>query len=220
MTNQLERLQALHAVVDKLPSGRQAFAHDLMNNYRRFKKLSDKQMEWVEKLIEIATAPPKGASEYSQIIPGFQAIRDILNQAATKVKWPAIRLMTQKGQRFKVYPRQNRKDVCCVKVGDYNGDVSGEVLDTSYLRFLPDLTDVLNCLHEFAAHPKEMALLYSKKTSTCCFCGLGLENPASIMVGYGPICAENYGLPWGDKPEKVTVGELEQLMEIGDATRT
>ena len=31
----------------------------------------------------------------------------------------------------------------------------------------------------------------------CVFCSLGLTDERSVAVGYGPVCAGNYGLPWG-----------------------
>lgn len=37
-------------------------------------------------------------------------------------------------------------------------------------------------------------------TKYCCYCGRALTHPSSTHYGYGPICAENFGLPWGDVP--------------------
>jgi len=31
----------------------------------------------------------------------------------------------------------------------------------------------------------------------CCFCNCPLNDPRSVKWGYGPTCAENYGLRWG-----------------------
>lgn len=42
----------------------------------------------------------------------------------------------------------------------------------------------------------DMLAINGKKSGHCCFCGLTLTNPESVARGYGPICAENYGLPW------------------------
>ena len=41
----------------------------------------------------------------------------------------------------------------------------------------------------------QAAIEYAKLTNNCSFCGLGLTNDYSVVVGYGPICAENWGLP-------------------------
>lgn len=222
MSSQLERLQVLHSVIGKLPSGRQTFAHDLMNNFRRFKKLSDKQMEWVEKLIVMATVPNEAAANeahqrHEQRIPGFACIHDLIYTAAQKIQWPIIRLLTQKGQKVKLYKTQCGRGVV-VNVGGTRGNVFQEVMDTTYLRLLPDLADVLNMLHEMAAHPVETAILYGKRTKQCCFCGITLTDPRSRHVGYGPICAENYGLPWGEdgRVQGIDLEELAALMEAQD----
>lgn len=43
------------------------------------------------------------------------------------------------------------------------------------------------------------AAAYGRATDHCVFCGHGLEDERSTTVGYGPVCADNYGLPWGAK---------------------
>jgi hypothetical protein len=45
--------------------------------------------------------------------------------------------------------------------------------------------------------PLKVALGYGKLTGSCCFCGLDLSTEESVGAGYGPICAANWGLPWG-----------------------
>jgi hypothetical protein len=57
--------------------------------------------------------------------------------------------------------------------------------------------------------PEGFALLQSKKTSVCMFCGLPLTSVISVEFGYGPICAENWGLRW----EKTKELELKILIE-------
>ena len=49
-----------------------------------------------------------------------------------------------------------------------------------------------------AQDPVTVARTYGHTTGNCCFCGLELTDGRSIAVGYGPICASNYSLPWGD----------------------
>lgn len=56
---------------------------------------------------------------------------------------------------------------------------------------------ILSFLQKFAADPARVAADYGKLTGHCCFCGLRLTDGRSTEVGYGHICAENYGLPWG-----------------------
>lgn len=44
----------------------------------------------------------------------------------------------------------------------------------------------------------EQAKAWSNVTHACIFCGLDLTDDRSTDAGYGPVCAEKNGLPWGD----------------------
>lgn len=45
--------------------------------------------------------------------------------------------------------------------------------------------------------PAVYAKHYGDAECKCMFCNRPLSNPESILHGYGPICAENFSLPWG-----------------------
>lgn len=55
---------------------------------------------------------------------------------------------------------------------------------------------VRELLERLAADPARVAFEYGKLTGHCCFCNLPLSDTRSTAHGYGPICAEHYGLPW------------------------
>ena len=57
--------------------------------------------------------------------------------------------------------------------------------------------DIRAFLIEFAKNPAETAAAYGKDSCHCCFCNLELTKDDSKAVGYGPVCAEKHGLPWG-----------------------
>src|SRR5215469_9949471 len=66
---------------------------------------------------------------------------------------------------------------------------------------------ITQALRELASDPARAAYRYSKATArpvgdqligNCCFCGQTLTDNRSLAVGYGPICADHFGLPWGD----------------------
>lgn len=44
----------------------------------------------------------------------------------------------------------------------------------------------------------EQAAHFGHTTGSCVFCSRHLTDERSIAVGYGPVCAEREGLPWGD----------------------
>ena len=48
-------------------------------------------------------------------------------------------------------------------------------------------------------------LAFAQEGSQCFFCGRDLDTPESLLVGYGPTCADNHGLPWGDKAIPMSV---------------
>ena len=50
-------------------------------------------------------------------------------------------------------------------------------------------------LRDFAEDPDGMARLEGRQSGKCCFCGLKLTESGSVQVGYGPVCAGNFGLP-------------------------
>ncbi len=56
---------------------------------------------------------------------------------------------------------------------------------------------IIGMLDALALNPAEVAAAYGKLTSRCCFCGKELSTDESLAVGYGPDCADHFGLPWG-----------------------
>lgn len=61
-----------------------------------------------------------------------------------------------------------------------------------------DKVAALDALQFFADSPEEAALNYARETGACSFCGRELTRDVSIKMGYGPICAEKYCLPYGE----------------------
>ncbi len=61
-------------------------------------------------------------------------------------------------------------------------------------------TIIASRLSEFAADPVRVASEHGRLTGRCCFCNKALDDERSTAVGYGPVCAGHYGLPWGDRP--------------------
>jgi hypothetical protein len=57
-------------------------------------------------------------------------------------------------------------------------------------------TPVIDTLTTIAADPAAAAKAYGALTCSCSFCGRGLTDEGSIEVGYGPVCADKWGLPW------------------------
>jgi hypothetical protein len=48
-------------------------------------------------------------------------------------------------------------------------------------------------------------LAFAQEGSQCFICGRDLDTPESLTAGYGPVCAEKNGLPWGAKAVPMSV---------------
>lgn len=70
-----------------------------------------------------------------------------------------------------------------------------------------ELAEAIKVLKDLNHDPTKVAVSYFKATGSCMFCGRTITTNESLSAGYGPICAENWGLPWGN----VINEELESL---------
>ena len=57
-------------------------------------------------------------------------------------------------------------------------------------------------------------LAYAQEGSQCFICGRDLDTPESLTAGYGPVCADKHGLPWGAKAIPMSV----RLAQASNAT--
>lgn len=76
------------------------------------------------------------------------------------------------------------------------------------------LADAECTLKKLAADPEGVASAYGRGTGSCCFCSRPLDDARSTAVGYGPVCAENFSLSWGNKIRaRVPTTEVEKVSE-------
>ena len=90
----------------------------------------------------------------------------------------------------------------CIHVsqGSYPGKYFGRIDPTG--KFFPgrDFAHLdMAFFSAFAADPIGFAQANGKESGSCRFCNLTLTTVESVSVGYGPICAGHWGLPWGHK---------------------
>lgn len=132
---------------------------------------------------------------------GLPSIFNMFKSAAGHLKRPAIRLADDAGNHLTLsLAAETSKNAGFIYVkrdgvGDgYCGKISPEG------RFFP----VSSCpktvephLLAFAADPTGVATKYGRLTGKCCFCGRKLTDERSTAMGYGPVCADHFGLDWG-----------------------
>lgn len=68
--------------------------------------------------------------------------------------------------------------------------------------------EIKRLVEEIINNPQDATRLQGLTYKHCCFCGRGLQNDNSLTVGYGPICADKWGLPWEGTAEQARAAAL------------
>jgi hypothetical protein len=192
MTTHLE----LAAAIPQLDPRDHSFAHSLAGSRR----WSEKQEMWATKLVERARQRTSGEPEAPKQA-GLERIVEMFDKAAEKLKFPRINVTPEL-----VLKRtgQNSKAPGAVNVTTRGGFGAatwfGRIERDGSLTAGHSMTaDVRGMLQAIANDPERAAQEYGKRHGLCCFCNAELSDHRSIEVGYGPVCAEHYGLNWGSK---------------------
>jgi hypothetical protein len=191
--NATEALAALAAI-----TGRDArFAGQLAETIRRLGRVSPRQIELVEEMTRKAAAPAPARVE----VGNLAGILALFAKAGAALKRPAVVIgneirISQAGERSR-----NPGALYVTTGGVYLGRITpaGDYVQSREAAGT-DPAAVVATLREFAAEPAAVAARYGRATGNCSFCARLLTDSRSTSVGYGPICADHYGLPWGERP--------------------
>jgi len=193
---------AIKALVSSKASG--AFPKSLIRQFQKKGDLSDKQWYWVEELVK-PKEKPAGVE-----VGDLEGVYELFQKAMQHLKWPKIVLVCQGiddcirlgvcGQRSKYTGQINVTTDGAWGDRTYLGriDIQG-TFHPSWKAAVETVNMVTQTLQEFAADPAGVAAEHGKLTGNCCFCNTKLTDERSTEVGYGPVCAGHYGLPWGKK---------------------
>ena len=170
-----------------------SFAASLVRQYVVRGRLSERQWPWVHKLAMETVSPPAPVGTG----PNCLAIVTLFSVASSNgMKRPRISFPQAK---FSLAGKLSRHAGCIhVSRGSYPGKYFGRIEQTG--QFVPgrDVADLdMAFLSAFAADPIGYAQANGKESGSCRFCNLPLTTTESVSVGYGPICAGHWGLPWG-----------------------
>lgn len=145
-------------------------------------KAESKPIGSMTKLIEFVANASKNVKKLSfQIAMGNQKIK--IFKAGINSKYNGNLMLVDNG----VYPN-NKFFGRIDKEGNFYPDKDGK----------PVMDDLMFTLQQFAQNPAGMSKAYGQRFGQCCFCAKELTTKESIYAGYGPICAEKFGLPWGE----------------------
>jgi len=202
MTDFIASATFLNANLHKLGESDRAFALSLLQQLSR-RDLSVKQWDWVVRLAKRAEAPQE--PRQTAALGSVAGLLDLFNTAKSNgLKNPAIVAQSPVGPiRISVAGRNARFP------GTINVAEKGRFGEaTWYGRIKLDGTfeaarngapaELVAYLAKFAANPAETAAAHGHTTGNCCFCDRPLTDARSTSVGYGPVCAKKWALPWGE----------------------
>lgn len=192
MTNHIELAARLTAAIPTLRERDRDFASSLVAGFRRYGRFSDRQLPHAERLAQGPVARPTFSVD---------RLFAMMATAREKLKRPTIRVMTDDGCTYAVRPAgetSRNSGSLYVFAGTGEGKTyAGCVSPNGEFRCSREVANpkaVEAAVRAFAADPAKAAKAYGTLTNACCFCGRRLSDAESVRLGYGPICAENYGL--------------------------
>jgi hypothetical protein len=196
-----DQVQSLMTAQPKLGNSDREFAGSLISNFNRYGRLSDKQMAWVETLVARAMAPKPDPVVTETV--NFQAIQDLFDRAAKKLRRIKIKLQAPNGQPV-AFGRAGAMSKYAGQIMITDGLPFGQNkffgridVDGSFYGTRSADQTVVDLVKEFAGDPAGTAGRYGRLTGGCSFCNHSLKDDRSTEVGYGPVCAKNFGLAWG-----------------------
>ena len=212
----------LEANLSRLSAKDRDFASSLIASARSPRGVSDRQLEWLVKLHERATAPAVApasglsvASSLSPVVAMFDAAK------ASGLKWPFVMLHADGGAltlKLKVAGENSRTPGALMVAGEgpfnvapFYGhvDAAGVFHVRDAWKGTASATAIARALEAFALDPAGTAKAYGVATGSCCFCARELTDARSLSAGYGPTCADRFGLPWG---ESATVEPVQAVL--------
>lgn len=199
MKEQIEKLQSL---LPALKAGDASFATSLIASYKKY-GLSAKQEPWIAKLIARAEGAEKKPEKATISLGDFAGVIKLFKTAQQHLTFPKI-VLECAGKKVILSvagaKSQNPGTVGISGEGQYPnrewfGRVTAEgVWEPSY-KTDPTMQEALKTLLvELAKNPAGVAKLHGQLTGRCCFCNAKLTDKRSVTAGFGPICAEHYGL--------------------------
>lgn len=221
-----EHINALHGLLGNLRASDRTFAESLVSYYRRNGFVTDKQAPHVTRLLE--TARGKDLAPVYYPLPRILGI--LMHAAAHDVKRVRIVLKLSDEERVRVGYSRNKRTAYITSL-DYNDVWNGESKPRYYGKienggkWTPTRKaashDALKAkLTDFDKDPHKAGAVEGHATGACCFCSRYLTTAASVKAGYGPICAERFGLPWGDGSNTRNVFERVADYQDGETAST
>ncbi len=157
------------------------------------RKLTPKMRAWLHVLAQWALNPREEQAASVQ----FHGILAMLTRAREAgKKFPKIKPDVG-GQRIVLALSGAGKVNVTDGAGFHSGTWFGAIQPSGAFREGREYSRVSGALEALEADPAGVATQHGVATGECCFCARELTTKESRSVGYGPVCADRFGLPWG-----------------------
>jgi hypothetical protein len=186
--------QACQIVAERV-APRSTFASDMLAK-------ADRQLwalAWVHKLAIDASRPaaPLLDADLTKLVTLFE-------RAHAHLKYPKIEFQID-GQTIRINragERSKSPGTLHVAAGGYGSQYFGSIDTDGNFAARNDCPEFVRAaLTEMASDPAKFAHKHGTGSGRCIFCQLKLTDSRSLLQGYGPVCAKNWGLAWGDGRE-------------------
>ena len=169
--------------------------------------LSPKMWKWVHKLVYDQANP---VAPVKVALGSGDELAKLFQVAGEKVKYPKLSFKMPDGRPLRLSRAVMRakypNSINVTDGGKYKENIwYGRIVDGEFQLSRNADEDVVKFLSSLAENPSEFAAEYGVKSGCCCFCNKELTTIDSVTVGYGPVCAKNWSLPWGKKATKKSV---------------
>jgi len=135
-------------------------------------------------------------------------ITTLFTSTSGKIKYPSIHFWRKLGelQFYLCGSLSKTPGVIRITNGQKypNQEIYGEIYKDGKGLFRKDTSALFKKeIQSICEEPIEEAKMRGINIGYCCFCATPIVTKESLAVGYGPICAANWNLPWGEIREEL-----------------
>lgn len=128
----------------------------------------------------------------------------LFDKARQTLKYPALMIPDEENKAQIKLSIGNDPNTIWVSNGFARSDPANKLYGkfvrgyTLFHEYKPSMNHIHNTLSQLCEDPIKFSVIHGQQYKHCCFCNTELTSKASLFAGYGPICADNWGLPWGE----------------------
>lgn len=189
---------------------------------------------WVHKIANQATENFKRS--YAEIFGLFEATKNSLKRPQMFIRWSIdldakwnevqdalqeehadceviakqFACEVRNSSRVRIYKSSRSNNLCFKRNSYYQGCIQEKTG-----KFFTDKKidkEMQSLLDRLEENPLDFLSKLGKISGVCQFCNHPLTDARSKSKGYGPICAKNWGLPWGDIRKDCEIKQAQEVL--------